>query len=518
MIEKTMNETNSKRNEHHIDFPDLRSALSLLKEKGELATVTGEVNWDLELGALTRQVLKKKGPALLYNNIKDYNSPDSRCTQVTTSLFASFRRLSLLLGFDDQVSNQELINYVIKKNKEGIKPVMVDSGPVHENIILGDDVNLYDFPVPKWHHLDGGRYINTFGAVVTKDPDTGEVNVGVYRGMLADKDKISVLILNNQHWGHHWSKYKERNEPMPIACVYGWDPIMDFIAGSPIPKDACEYDVIGAYRNKPVPLVKCKTVDLEVPASAEIVVEGHISPDPDALISEGPFGEYTGYVSDIPTPRHYIQVSAITHRNNPIFRGTLEGSLPGASGENSHISAIQRAAIAWNLLESQGISGIKNVYVHPVTNGTNIIVQIKKTYEGQPKQIAAALWGSGAATFRYKYVIVVDEDIDPSDYSAIDWAIAYRVNPDSNDIIVFPGSFGSTIDPSSPMEDRNLPELGSGLWNRMLIDATKTFKYPRRPEWGNEKFPPTVHNRPEEIALVKSRWKEYGFLGWDSEK
>lgn len=499
-----------------IDFPDLRTMLTMLEEKGELTRVEGEVDWDIELGTISREVLRRKGPAILFNSIKNYNHTGSRCTQLTTGLFASFRRISLLLGFDEEVPNDQLVNYVIKKNQEAIKPIMVDEGPIHENVIVGKDINLYDFPVPKWHHLDGGRYINTFGAVITKDPDTGEVNVGVYRGMIADKDKIGVLILNSQHWGHHWSKYKDRNEPMPIACVYGWDPIMDLLAGSPLPKGVCEYDVMGAYRGKPVPLVKCKTVDLEVPASAEIVVEGHISPDPDALVYEGPFGEYTGYVSDVPTLRNYIQVSAITHRNHPIFRGTLEGSLPGASGENSYMSAIQRAAIAWNVLRTAGIPGINNVYVHPVTNGTTIIVQIRKTYEGQPKQIAAALWATGAAQFRYKYVIVVDEDIDPTDYSAIDWAVAYRVNPNSDDIVVFPSSYGSTLDPSSPMEDRNLAELGSGLWNRMLIDATKTFRYPRRAEWGNEKFPPTVHNRPEDVERVKSHWNEYRFTNWQA--
>src|SRR5690625_2379461 len=119
-----------------IDFPDLRSSLALLEEKGELTTVKGEVDWDLELGTLSREVLRRKGPAVLFNNIKDYNKPDSISTQVTTGLFASFRRLSLLLGFEDEVSNTELVNYVIKKNEEQIEPVIVEDGPVHENVLL----------------------------------------------------------------------------------------------------------------------------------------------------------------------------------------------------------------------------------------------------------------------------------------------------------------------------------------------------------------------------------------------
>jgi 4-hydroxy-3-polyprenylbenzoate decarboxylase len=178
------------------------------------------------------------------------------------------------------------------------------------------------------------------------------------------------------------------------------------------------------------------------------------------------------------------------------------------------MSAIQRAAIAWNILRNAGISGIQDVYIHPVNNGTTVIVQIKKLYEGQPKQIASALWGSNASTFRYKIVIVVDEDIDPSDYEAVDWAINYRVDPGSDDLVIFRGTLGSALDPSTPLENRRLSELGAGLWNRLLIDATRTWRFPRRPEWNNEKFPPVSRNRPEDIEQVRKRWADYGFTKW----
>jgi UbiD family decarboxylase len=497
-----------------IASTDLRQVLDLLRAKGELAQVTGEVHWDRELGAVTREVLRRKGPALLFDNITGYNGPHARGRQVATSLLASHRRISLILGFEDAVDNGTLVAHVRRKNTELLAPTLVDDGPVHENVILGEDIDLTDFPIPHWHHLDGGRYINTFGAVITKDPETGSVNAGVYRGMIVGRDRIAVLLVASQHWGRHWAKYKERGEPMPVANVYGWHPIMDFLAGSPIPKDVCEYDVMGAYLGASVPLVKCKTVDLEVPASAELVVEGFISPDPDTYEMEGPFGEFTGYVSDVPTPRPAIQVTAITHRNDPIFRGTLEGSLPGASGENSYMSSVQRAAIAWNTLDRAGVPGILDVFVHPVTNGTTIVVQIDKVNEGHAKWVASALWGSASALYRYKYVIVVDDDVDPSDYSALDWAIAYRVRPGSDDIVVFPGTFGSPLDPSTPMEDRSIARLGSGLWNRMLIDATKTWRHPAREEWKGANFPPTVVPAPEDLQLVATKWDGYGFRGW----
>ena len=490
--------------------PDLRDTLKMFRAKGELAEVSGEVHWDRELGTITREMLSRKGPALLFNNIADYNTDDSRCTQLATSLLASRRRLSLCLGFDDEVSSGKLVKHVINKMAERVAPIMVDAAPVHENVLLESQIDLEMFPVPRWHHLDGGRYINTFAAVVTKDPDTGVVNVGVYRGMIGGKDSIPVLLVASQHWGRHWAKYQARGQRMPVACVYGWNPVMDILAGSPLPEGVSEYEVMGALIGAPVPLVKCRTVDLEVPASAEIVVEGYIDPDKSTYQLEGPFGEFTGYVSDVPTLRPTIKVTAITHRNQPIFRGTLEGSLPGASGENSHISAVFRAAIARTTLETAGVPGILDVYVHPVTNGTNIVVQIQKSSQGHPKWVAAALWSTGAALFRYKNVIVVDEDIDPSDYSAIDWAIAYRVRAGTDDVVMYPGTFGSPIDPSTPLEERSLPDLGTGLWNRVLIDATKTWRYPARKEWGGAKFPPTVAPSPEDRENVLRRWDEYG--------
>lgn len=488
---------------------DLRSALADLETHRELARVSREVHWDRELGTVSRVALERSAPSLLFQNLTDYNSPTSRCGKVATSLLASHRRIAILLGLDPDTSYGELVEYVREHNAKQIDPVTVSTGPVKQNVVSGNSVDLNQLPVPQWHYLDGGRYINTFGAVVTRDPDDGVMNVGVYRGMIVGANKIAMLMVPSQHWGRHWAKWKQRDEPMPVACVYGWHPVMDILAGSPIPPGVCEYDVMGAYLDGPVPLVRCETVDLEVPASAEIVVEGHISPDPESYEWEGPFGEFTGYVSDVPKRRPTMQVSCMTHRNDPIFRGTLEGSIPGSSGENSYLSSVQRAGIAWETLQRVGVPGIRQVYVHPVTNGTTTIVQIDKVNEGHPKMVASALWSSNAALYRYKFVIVVDNDVDPADYSAIDWAIAYHVRPGTDDMVVFPGSFGSPIDPSTPLEDRDVARLGSGLWNRMLIDATRTFRYEPREEWGGRNFPPTVTPADDDLNLVLARWHEY---------
>lgn len=492
---------------------DLRSALADLRAHGELVTVGREVHWNRELGAVTRVALGRRGPALLFDDITDYPRPGSRSGQVATSLLASHRRVAILLGLDPDTPYPQLVRHVREYNEKRLAPVVVPSGPVKDHVVSGADLDLNDLPVPHWHHLDGGRYINTFGAVVTRDPDDGVMNVGVYRGMIVGRDRIAMLMVPSQHWGRHWAKWTRRGEPMPVACVYGWHPVMDVLAGSPVPPGVCEWDVMGAYLGAPVPLVRCETVDLEVPASAEIVVEGHVSPDPDSYEWEGPFGEFTGYVSDVPKKRPAMQVSCMTHRDDAIFRGTLEGSLPGSSGENSYLSSVQRAGIAWETLERAGVPGVTQVYVHPVTNGTTIVVQIAKVHEGHAKMVAAALWSSNAALYRYKYVIVVDEDVDPGDYSALDWAIAYRVQPGSDDVVTFPGSFGSPIDPSTPLESREVGRLGTGLWNRVLIDATRTFRYEPQEAWGGRTFPPTVVPAEEDLDLVLGRWDEYGITG-----
>jgi 4-hydroxy-3-polyprenylbenzoate decarboxylase len=493
-----------------MGFMDMRQWITLLEKNNELRRIGVEVDWDREIGAVSRRVLEKKGPALLFENIKGYGT-GARCTRLFTGGLGDRRRLALALGFPRDVSSAELVEYVMKKNKETIAPRVVRTGPVKDVVLKGKDVDQNQFPVPKWQYREGGRYIHTFSGIVTRDPDTRVMNVGIYRGMVSAPDTTPFLLVKGgQHWGQHFVKYAAKGEPMPVACIIGWDPIMPFLAGSPIPAGVCEYDVMGAYRGGPAELVKCETVDLEVPASAEIVIEGFISDDPDTYEMEGPFGEFTGYVSDVPTPRPTMKITCITHRRDPIFRGSLEGTLPGSYSENSVMSSVQRSAIAWNILNGAGIPGVRDVYVHPITNGVNICVQITKHYQGQPKQIAAALWGNSAAQYRYKHVIVVEDDIDVTSYEQIDWAFAHRVNAGEGGIVVFPGIFGSPIDPSTPLADRDVSRLGTGLWNRVLIDATRSWKFERRPEWGNERFPPTVRPAPDDEARVRERWDEYG--------
>ena len=207
-----------------------------------------------------------------------------------------------------------------------------------ENILTGKDIDLYEFPAPHWNRLDGGRYLLTYGGCVTKDPETGIMNVGIYRGMVAGHDRIPILMWRAQHIGHHVTAWQNGGSAeMPIAVAIGWEPSLGFTGGSPVPKGMCEYDVMGAIRGAPVELVKCETVDLYVPASAEIVIEGYLGLDPETYLMEGPYAEFTGYLAGDRSPKPTIRVTAITHRNDPILRGTIEGSMPGSYSENGDV-------------------------------------------------------------------------------------------------------------------------------------------------------------------------------------
>lgn len=488
--------------------PDLRSWIATLERHGELRRITAEVDWDQEIGAITRINLGLAGPALLFEAIKGYR--DGSCTKFMTSGLGNRRQVCLLLGLPVETTDRALVATLKQRFRQPLPPVTVATGPVKRTVLKGADIDLGAFPVPLWHHLDGGRYIDTFCAVVTKDPEIGQTNVGLYRGQVLGRDKIGKLVIPTQHWGAHFSKHKGEMTPMPVAVVHGWHDVMPFCAGSPFLKSVCEYDMMGAILGRPVELVRCETSDLMVPASAEIVVEGTVSPDPASFEPEGPFGEYPGYAGGRPSPKPVLQVECITHRDDPILRGTLEGARPGFPSEDSTLCAYAWSAIAWNMLEDFGVGGITDVWMPPVVTGTNIVVQIKKLYRGHAQQIASALWGTGAGQWFFKNVMVVEEDIDIRDPAALEWAYAFRVNAGLGQLVTYGPTFGSVLDPSTPRALADPLKYGTGQWTRVLIDATRNWEFERNPDWGNRRYPP-INKLPVELEeKVRARWAEYG--------
>jgi UbiD family decarboxylase len=495
-----------------VAYGDLRGWIDALRAAGELHEINAEVDWNIELGTIMRLAQGPgTGRALLFNNIKDYNKPKSRGRRVFGSALNNNRRIAMMLGLPPDTHARELVKIGRTILQESIAPRIVKTGSCKENVVTGKDINVEDFPVPYWNRLDGGRYLITYAGVVTKDPDSGVMNVGIYRGMIGGPDKIPILMWRAQHIGHHVTAWQARgHKEMPIAVAIGWEPVLGFCAGSPVPKGICEYDVMGAIRGEPVDLVKCETSDLYVPASAEIVIEGMLGLEPETYEMEGPYAEFTGYVAGDRSPKPTIRVTCITHRNDPILRGTIEGCMPGSYSENAMISSIFRSSTAWNVLDRAGVPGITDVWGPPVQAGVNLNIQMKQSYRGQAKQAANALWGSSAAHVRYKHITVVDDDIDIHDYAAVDWAIAYRVNAGESDIVIMPSTFGLGLDPSTRKRDRDPTLFGTGKWNRVLIDATINLDYDPDPDFGGSRYPPTAWPAKQDEEAARKRWSELG--------
>jgi len=474
---------------------DLRNWIEKLEAEGELRRIKARVDWDEEIAEIQRQVLMKRGPALLFENIKDHEN--TWCRRLFSGGLGTMGRTALMLGVPKDTPRGDMVELLRERFREPIKPEPVDTGPVKENIIKGDEVDLYQIPAPKWHPLDGGRYINTWCGVVTMDPDTGKHNVGVYRGMIGGRNKINVLLAPAQNWGIHYGKYQRRGEPMPVAMVYGWDPALDFTAGLHL--SISEYEATGAIMQAPVPLVRCETSDLRVPASAEIVIEGTISPDPATYEIEGPYGESTGHYS-VSRKRPVQNVDCITFRNDPIYRG--------ATNESGPMLNVGASAIIWNTLEQQDIPGILDV-----AGGFFTTVKIHKTYQGQARHVAAAIWGSRMAVTMAKIIMVVDDerDINIHDPAALQGAMMMHLDP-SRGLIVFPMELGAPSDPVLSPEAQDELEYGQALQDKLLIDATLDWTaHPRRDDWGGKRVSPDCNEPSPGIRrLVQERWQEYG--------
>ncbi len=495
-----------------MGYTDLREWIKALENEGLLKKVKAKVDWNEEMGGIMRVSMALQGPALLFENIKDYDSSDAGGHKVFSGGLASCQRIKLLLNLPKKITIPDIVRYCKEKFNQRMAPITVNKGPVKENKIKGKDIDLEKFPIPKTHHLDGGRYIDTFCGVITKDPDTNWENVGLYRGMLIDKRRIGKLIAKTQHIGQVFAKYQERKQKMPIAIAYGYSDIMPTMACLPVPRGVSEWDIMGAFSGEPVQLVECETVPLRVPANAEIVVEGYVDPDPSTYVMEGPFGEYTGWYGGGASLKPVVEATCVTFRDDPILRVSIEGIRPGTPNEDYYITNTMLAGLLWYYLEECGVPGVTDVAISPYTAGTTVFVQIHKLYRGHAKQVANALWGCGPLLQWFaKTVMVVEEDIDIRDPDQLMWAFDYRVNADPSiyDLVVVPGCGGSLLDPSTRREERDATLYGTGKWARLLIDATRNWDYPRWEDWNNQVYPPLNKLAVDIEKKIKERWDEY---------
>lgn len=480
---------------------DLRSWMAQLETAEELKRVSTRVDWNEEISEIIRRVYLKSGPALLFENIKDHQ--ETWCKRLFVNGLGTRSRMNLMMNLPRDTPVIDTLQTMRRRIKETVKPVSVKTGPVKENIIKGQDIDLFQIPVPKYHAQDAGRYINVFYSAITKDPDTGALNAGIYRGMILSKNKIGVLMIPMKDWGATFEKYRQKGKPMPVAFVYGYDPALLAVSG--VCFSGPEYDLAGALRQEPIELVKCETSDIEVPAYAEIIVEGLMLPDPTTYEIEGPYGEGSGYYGEA-RPRPVVEVKCITYRNDPIFRGAYIGTHGEVIDELKSMVGNSMSAVVWDTLDKQEIPGILDVQVGPVT-----AVKIHKTYQGQARQIAAALWGSKFAGQVYNVIMVVEEGVDVHDNNSLIWALHHSLDFDRS-LVVYPLLMGSPVDPSIPYELRDELKYGAGVQKKLLIDATVDWElHPFRSEWGNSRFPPSCVEASKGIPeLVDKKWKQYG--------
>ena len=480
-------------------YQDIRDWIDRLEKEKELARIKTEVDWNLEIGGILRENIDRGGPALLFENIKGYK--DTICTKLFTGSLATFSRIALMLELPKNTPYKEIIRVWRERSKKTIKPVLLNTGPCKENILKGDDIDLFQLPVPHWSKLDGGRYISTFAGVVTKDANTGWENVGVYRAVIHDKNTTTMSVAQGQHIWYHWRSCRRQGKNMPLAIAICSDPLLPAVGSAPVPLYVDEWDVQGGLQQAPVKLVKCETVDLRVPAFSEIVLEGEVITDVSTFVNDGPFSEFTGHYGG-KSQRPIFKVKCITFRNNPIFQGTITG-MPIT--EDHRVTSVSHSAIMWDLL-AERMTGITGVNADPSTAYANIIVQIDNSYYGQVHQVAANIWSSTLSNMMGKNIIICDEDVDIYDLNRVFWAIAYRVDP-TRDIIQFPGWI-SALDPIVHPDERL--GFGGNKGIRLLIDATKSIDKPRSDKLFGERFAKVAYPDEETMNRVREKWSEYG--------
>jgi 4-hydroxy-3-polyprenylbenzoate decarboxylase len=464
---------------------DLRTWLDAIDRLGELQTVR-RANVDEDIGMVT-ELLGRTRPskATLFDEIQGY----PKGFRVLVNGLGSFRRIAATFGLPLEASPHELVA-MWQKRVKAITPLpaeIVKDGPIFENVRRGADVDVTIFPAPKWHELDGGRYLGTGSFDITRDPDDGWVNLGTYRVMVHGKDRLGFYISPGKHGRMHRDKWFERGERMPVAFCAGADPLLFLAACTELPFGLTEYDWAGGVRGIPYRVVKGPVTGLPLPADAEIVIEGFA--DPKEREIEGPFGEWTGYYASMERPEPVLRVEAVYYRNDPIVFGSPPNVPPD---EQSFYRAFMRSARLRADLEAANIPDVTGVWCHEV-GGSRLFnaISIKQRYAGHARQVGHAAASVHAGAYLGRYVVVVDDDIDVMDLEQVLWAMCTRSEP-AESIDIIPRMWSGPLDPRIPLEKK-------GFSSRAIIDATRPW------EW-RDKFPLS--------QLPRAEWKRRALEKW----
>jgi len=475
---------------------DLREFIRKSSELGECKVIEG-AHWDVEIGRIAELSLSvPDSPLLLFDKVQGYPSG----YRVAANPFSSSRRAALALGLPLELTGLDLIRAWKEKlaSLKPIPPVYVETGPVRENVLLGDAVDVLKFPTPKWHELDGGRYIGTGSMVIQKDPDSGWINVGCYRSQIVDRNTVTMHIVPIHHGAVIAKKYWDRGLSCPIAMVCGQGPQQWVAAVSPVPIGMSEFEWVGALQNKAVEVVRGETVDLPIPADAEIVLEGEMPPPEVESAEEGPFGEWEGYYAGVRTPHPVIKVKAILHRNDPIQLGV---PMLVGTHDDSLIWCVDLSAQLWTEFDQQiaGVTGVSFVYA--ARRRPMVVVSLKQMYPGHVKQAALIAAGSyRGATGVGRFVIIVDDDIDPTNMSEVLWALGTRCDPKTQ-IEFLRNRPSQASDPRVSPEQRRRKDMTTST---AIIDACRPWAW-------RDQFPKATKTPPEVMQKVREKWGRFLF-------
>ena len=416
---------------------DLREYLSVLESLDDVEHIDRRVSAVLEAAAITRWSTEQRRPAPLFDNVEGVE-PGFRLLGAAGALSSDPRhplaRVALSLGLSHDVTARELVEHLAAAHgKAPIPPKLIsaDEAPCKQNILLGEEATLDRFPIPLVHQDDGGRYVNTWGIIVASTPDRRWTNWSISRIMMIDGRHMTGLVLPQQHIGVIWAEWEKIGKPMPFAVVQGGDPGVPMIGGMPIPADVDEGSFLGTLYGEPVEVVKCETIDLDVPATAEVVIEGHLSITRDA--TEGPYAEFHGYALPETSPEPVYTIEAITYRDNPIWPVTSTGRPP----DDSQIApAVGVSAEMVALLRNSGL---------PVTTGWLLVdTACHWMIITVPRHWRDVLPGTSTTEFVHRIgelmstnrvghmcpvTYLLDDDIDPTNTSDVLWALGTRIHP-----------------------------------------------------------------------------------------
>jgi 4-hydroxy-3-polyprenylbenzoate decarboxylase len=479
---------------------DLREWLNRVEALGDLVRVKESVSCDEEMSAIGYLVAKQKpSPAILFDNIKGYEKSPYKAQSLWNILGPSIPRIALTLEEPHDTPTVELIRRVKDKLKNRMMPreVKSDDAGFFQNTLTGDQIDLTQLPIPRHWPLDGGRYAGTADCVITRDPDSGYLNVGTYRMMLQGKKECGLYLSPGKDARLHITRSWQQGKPVEVAAAWGIDPLFMVLGSQTFPKNVSEYEYLGGIKGEPIPVVKGKTTNLLLPANAEFVIEGIIKPN--SVRSEGPFGEFPGYYGRPEAGCPLVEITAVHYRNNPILTNALMADYP--SNEQSGFFSIIRSARIWDDLDKLGVPGIQGIYAHPAGAGGfgMTVIALEQRYAGHAAQALALAAQVPGGAYYTKWIIAVDEDVDPTDMDQVIWAMSSRCNP-IDDVDILRNTWSTWLDPTqNPPEKR---PYGS----KALINACKEHRY-------LPVFSKRTALRKEMYDKVAGEWKKLGLPG-----